>query len=69
MTTASITKTFVVHGEEQAKIFLDALEWCMEHPFPLKETNAKVLDSPEEVAAFLKERDAMMKAREADAAI
>ena len=54
MPTSSITKQFVISGEEQIKSFLDAWEASEKDP-PIKvSTSVKYLTDPEEIREFAK---------------
>lgn len=52
MPTSSITKQFVISGEEQIKSFLDAWEASEKDP-PIRETTARHITDPDEIRALI----------------
>jgi len=57
MPTSSITKQFVISGEEAIKSFLDAWEASENDP-PIRESTAKHITDPEEIRALIKSLEA-----------
>ena len=53
MPTSSITKQFVISGEEQIKSFLDAWEASEKDP-PIGKTTAKHITDPDEIRALIR---------------
>lgn len=57
MATSSITKNFIVYGEEQVEIFANAIEESANAVVPERNVSVRYLDDPEEIAEFLKKRE------------
>ncbi len=57
MAASSITKNFVVEGEEQVEIFANAIEESANAVVPERNISVRYLDDPEEIAEFLKKRE------------
>lgn len=57
MATSSITKNFVVYGEDQVEIFANAIEESANAVVPERNVSVRYLDDPEEIEEFLKKRE------------
>lgn len=56
MATSSITKNFVISGQEQVEMFVNALEASANDRTPPVEVNATFLTNPEDIAKFMEKR-------------
>ncbi|MDD6083967.1 MAG: hypothetical protein PUB89_14240 [Oscillospiraceae bacterium] len=57
MATSSIRKNFVVYGDEQAKIFANAIEESANHAAPEIKVNVKKISGSKELRALMINRD------------
>lgn len=56
MATSSITKNFIISGQEQVEKFADAIEASANDQTPSIKVNATFLTDPKDIAKFMRKR-------------
>ena len=56
MATSSITKNFVITGNDQVEAFADAIEEALYDKTPVQKVNARILSNPDDIAKFIRKR-------------
>ena len=56
MATSSITKNFIISGQKQVEMFVDAIEASANDQTPSIKVNATFLTDPKDIAKFMQKR-------------